>query len=78
MGMDWFLESDEFGSPCQILSLDIVQCPNKNALRCITFFADRHILCVREAARLESIGDGQGFVKCSCKTGFAIKTCECV
>jgi hypothetical protein len=33
-------------------------------------------ISVREAARLESIGDGQGFVKCSCKTGFAIKTCE--
>jgi hypothetical protein len=33
---------------------------------------------VREAARLQSIGDGQGFVKCSCKTGCGRKTCKCV
>ena len=34
-------------------------------------------ISVREAARLQSIGDGQCFVKCSCKTGCARKTCKC-
>ena len=34
-------------------------------------------ISVREAARLQSIGDGQGFVRCSCKTGCARKTCKC-
>jgi hypothetical protein len=29
-----------------------------------------------EAVRLQSIGDGQGFVKCSCKMGCARKTCK--
>ena len=33
---------------------------------------------VRESARLQPIGDGQGFVKCSCQTGCARKTCKCV
>ena len=28
---------------------------------------------VRETARLQSIGDGQGFVKCSCKNGLCKK-----
>jgi hypothetical protein len=35
-------------------------------------------ISVREAARLQSIGDRQGFVKCSCKTGCARKTCKYV
>ena len=35
-------------------------------------------ISVREAARLQSIGNGQGFVKCSCKTGCSRKTCRCV
>jgi hypothetical protein len=34
-------------------------------------------ISVREAARLQSIGDGQCFVKCSCKMGCARKTCKC-
>jgi hypothetical protein len=29
-------------------------------------------ISVREAARLQSIGDGQCFVKCSCKTGLIL------
>ena len=33
---------------------------------------------VRDAASLQSIGEGQGFVKCSCKTGYARKTWKCV
>jgi hypothetical protein len=35
-------------------------------------------ISVREGARLQSIGDGHGFVECSCKTGCARKTCKCV
>jgi hypothetical protein len=35
-------------------------------------------ISVREAARLQSIGDGECFAKCSCKTGCARKTCKCV
>ncbi|CAG2199865.1 unnamed protein product [Mytilus edulis] len=35
-------------------------------------------LSVREAARQQSIGDGQGFLKCACKTGCVRKTCKCV
>jgi hypothetical protein len=35
-------------------------------------------ISVREAARLQSIGNGQGCAKCSCKTGCARKTCKCV
>ena len=35
-------------------------------------------ISVREEAHLQSIGDGQWFVKCSCKTGNARKTCKCV
>ena len=34
-------------------------------------------ISVREAARLQSIGDGECFAKCSCKTGCARKTCKC-
>jgi hypothetical protein len=29
----------------------------------------------REAVRLQSIGDGQGFIKCSCKTGYERSDC---
>jgi hypothetical protein len=35
-------------------------------------------IAVREVARLQSVGDGQGFVKYSCKTGCARKTCKWV
>ncbi|CAG2239923.1 unnamed protein product [Mytilus edulis] len=35
-------------------------------------------LSVRGAARQQSIGDGQGFLKCACKTGCVRKTCKCV
>ena len=35
-------------------------------------------ISVHEAARLQSIRDGQGYVKCICKTGCARKTCKCV
>jgi len=35
-------------------------------------------IIVREAARLKSIRDGQGFAKCSCKTACARKTCKYV
>ena len=31
----------------------------------------------REAVSLQSIGDTQGFVKCSSKTGCTRKTCKC-
>ena len=33
-------------------------------------------ISVRQAARLQSIGDGECFAKCSCKTGCARKTCK--
>ena len=33
-------------------------------------------ISVREAARLQSLGDGQDFVKCSWKTGCARITCK--
>ena len=36
------------------------------------------VLSVREAAREQSIADGQGFVKCSCKTGCKTKSCKCL
>jgi len=35
-------------------------------------------ISVRETARLQSIVDGECFAKCSCKTGFARKTCKCL
>ena len=35
-------------------------------------------ISIRETSRLQSTGDGQGFVKCSYKTGCARKTCKCV
>lgn len=34
-------------------------------------------ISVREAAREQSIGDGQGFTKCTCKTGCKTKACKC-
>ena len=36
------------------------------------------ILSVREAARAPSIGDGQGFTRCACKTGCKTKSCKCL
>ena len=35
-------------------------------------------ISVRETAHLQSIGDGQSFVRCICKMGCARKTCKCV
>ncbi|KAK3097449.1 hypothetical protein FSP39_009713, partial [Pinctada imbricata] len=35
-------------------------------------------ISVREAARAQSIGDGQGFIRCTCKTGCKTKLCKCL
>ncbi|XP_062569481.1 SCAN domain-containing protein 3-like [Saccostrea cucullata] len=35
-------------------------------------------ISVREAARLQSVGDGQGFMKCTCKSGCIRRTCKCL
>ena len=34
-------------------------------------------ITVRGAARAQSIGDGQGFIRCACKTGCKTKSCKC-
>ena len=35
-------------------------------------------ISVRQAAREQSIGTGQGFLKCTCKSGCIKKTCKCL
>ena len=35
-------------------------------------------ISVRHAAREQSIGTGQGFLKCTCKSGCIKKTCKCL
>ena len=34
-------------------------------------------VCLRETARYQSLGDGQGFLKCSCKTSCTNARCKC-
>ena len=34
-------------------------------------------LSIREMARQSSLGNGQGFIKCGCKTGLCDKNCTC-
>ena len=37
----------------------------------------KNLISVREVIRLDSIGNGQGYIKCSCKIGKCNKNCKC-